>query len=77
MIDISPLPGVMKLEAVREVALAKIQHLLANVHIPKKALREMNNKTVNVVRKWLCLNTHATDDNTFLRQRGGVRCPEY
>lgn len=39
MIDISALPVIMKLDAVREVALAKIQHLLANVHIPQKVLR--------------------------------------
>jgi hypothetical protein len=43
MIDISPLPVVMKLDAVREVALAKIQHLFANVHIPQRFMRGINN----------------------------------
>ena len=39
LIDLSPLPVLMKFQAVREVALAKIQHLFANVHIPLKAQR--------------------------------------
>ena len=30
-----------------------------HVHIPQKVLCEMDNKTVNTVRKWLCLNTHS------------------
>ena len=33
LIDSSPLPVVMKLDAIREVALAKVQHLFANVHL--------------------------------------------
>lgn len=43
--------AVMKLEAVREVALAKVQHLFANVHIPQNFLTEINHKNVQVVRK--------------------------
>lgn len=60
LVDLSPLPIVMKLEVVRDVALAKIQHLFVNVHIPQKILREMTNKTVQLVRKWVGLNTHST-----------------
>ena len=50
MIDTYPLPVVMKLEAVRKVVLAKIQHLFANVHIPHKFLGEINNKIVEAVK---------------------------
>ena len=46
MIHSSPLPLVMKLEAIGQIALAKIHHLFSNVHIPKKVLYELNNKTV-------------------------------
>ena len=46
-----PLPVVRKLDAIREVALAKIQHLFANVHIPQNVLLDMNNKTVQAIRK--------------------------
>ena len=55
LIDLSPLPIVMKLEAVRVVALAKIQHPFANVHIPQNALRDMTNRTVTVqlARRWV------------------------
>ena len=59
LIDSSPLPVVMKLDAIREVALAKVQHLFANVHILQKVLQDMNNKTVQAVRKWLGLNSHS------------------
>ncbi len=47
MTDTSPLPRTMKLAAVPEIALSKVQHLFANVHIPKCTLTEMNNKTVH------------------------------
>ena len=39
----------MKLDAIREVALAKVQHLFANVHILQNVLQDMNNKTVQAV----------------------------
>ncbi|KAI9538430.1 hypothetical protein NQZ68_014174 [Dissostichus eleginoides] len=66
----------MKFQAVREVALAKIQHLFANVHIPLKALREMTNKTVQLVRKWVGLNTHSTRGIIFLPcGEGGLGVP--
>ncbi len=60
LIDASPLPVTLKVQAIRDIACSKIQHLFANVHIPQKVLCELDNKTVNVVRKWLCLNTHST-----------------
>ncbi|CAB1424613.1 unnamed protein product [Pleuronectes platessa] len=67
---------VMKLEAIREVALAKIQHLFANVHIPQNVLQDMNNKTVEAVRRWLGLNTHSTRDILFLsHKKGGLGVP--
>ncbi|XP_034086410.1 uncharacterized protein LOC117555601 [Gymnodraco acuticeps] len=76
LIDLSPLPVFMKFQAVREVALAKIQHLFANVHIPLKALREMTNKTVQLVRKWVGLNTHSTRCIIFLPcGEGGLGVP--
>lgn len=76
LVDLSPLPTVIKLEAVRDVALAKIQHLFANVHIPQKILREMTNKTIQLVRKWVGLNTHSTRDIVFLPcSKGGLGVP--
>ena len=36
---------VMKLDAIREVVLAKVQHLFANIHIQQNVLRDMNIKT--------------------------------
>ena len=76
LVDLSPLPVLMKLQAVREVALAKIQHLFANVHLPLKALREMTDKTVQLVRKWVGLNTHSTRSIIFLPCReGGLGVP--
>ncbi|KAF3851817.1 hypothetical protein F7725_005172 [Dissostichus mawsoni] len=76
LIDLSPLPVLMKFQAVREVALAKIQHLFANVHIPLKALREMTNKTVQLVRKWVGLNTHSNGDHLSPMWRGGAGSPQ-
>ena len=35
LIDTSPLRILMKLQAITELALAKIQHLFTNVHIPR------------------------------------------
>ena len=76
LVDLSPLPVLMKLQAVREVALAKVQHLFANVHLPLKALREMTNATVQLVRKWVGLNTHSTRGIIFLpRGEGGLGVP--
>uniref|UniRef100_A0A0E9W629 Uncharacterized protein n=1 Tax=Anguilla anguilla TaxID=7936 RepID=A0A0E9W629_ANGAN len=49
LIDSSPLPLVMKLEAIGQVALSKVQHLFPNVHIPKKVLHDLNNRTVQRV----------------------------
>ncbi len=58
LIDKCPLPLTMKLEAIRQVALSKVQHLFSNVHIQQKVLSKMDNKTVSLVRKWFGLNTH-------------------
>lgn len=49
LIDKCPLPLTMKLEAIRQVALSKVQHLFSNVHIQQKVLSEMDNKTVSLV----------------------------
>ncbi len=76
-IDESPLPLTMKLEAIRQIALAKVQHLFANVHIPRNILREMNNKTVATVRRWLGLNSHTTRDFIHHSAReGGLGVPD-
>ncbi len=56
LIDKSPLPLTMKLEAISQVVLSKVQHLFSNVHIQQKVLSEMDNKTVSLVRKWFGLN---------------------
>ncbi len=60
LIDKCPLPLTMKLEASRQVALYKVQHLFSNIHIQQKVLSEMDNKTVSLVQKWFGLNTHST-----------------
>ncbi len=65
LIDKCPLPLTMKLEAIRQVALSKVQHLFSNVHIQQKVLSEMDNKTVSLVRKWFGLNTYSTRDVIF------------
>ena len=53
-----------------------MQHLFANIHIPKCTLTEMNNKTVHLVRKWMGLNTHSTRDLIFhKRSEGGLGVP--
>lgn len=44
LIDSAPLPIMMKMQAIREIALSKIQHLIANLHIPQNILIELNNK---------------------------------
>lgn len=76
MVDSSPLPVAMKLQAIREIALSKIQHLFANIHIPKCILNELNNKTVSLARRWIGLNTHSTRDVLFHRSReGGLGVP--
>ena len=77
LIHSSPLPLVMKLEAIGQVAMSKIQHLFANVHIPRKILFELNNRTVQRVRQWFGLNTHTTRDIIFHSQReGGLGVPD-
>lgn len=76
LIDQCPLPTCMKLQAVRDIALSKIHHLFANVHIAKKYLTELNNKTVQLVRKWLSLNTHTTRSIIFMnKSEGGLGIP--
>lgn len=68
-----PLPLTMKLEAIRQVALSKVQHLISNVHIQQKVLSEMNNKTVSLVRKRFGLNTHSTRKIIFhYKWEGGL-----
>lgn len=67
----------MKLEAIGQVALSKIHHLFSNVHIPKKALYDINNKTVQRVREWFGLSTHTTRDFIFHSKReGGLGVPD-
>ena len=44
--DSSPQPVVMTPEAIREVARAKIQNLFASVHIPQKALHDIQYNTI-------------------------------
>ena len=61
----------MKLEAIGQIALAKIHHLFSNVHIPKKVLYELNNKTVQRVREWFGMSTHTTRDFIFHSKREG------
>lgn len=50
-IDASPLPVVVKPQAVRDITFSNIQHLFTNVHIPQKGLSEMDSRTVQLVRK--------------------------
>ena len=72
----APLPIRMKIKAIRQIAVAKIQHLFHNVHISQQNLLVMNNATVNIVRKWLCLNTRTTRDNPFQpRNTRGLEVP--
>lgn len=44
---------------VRQIALAKVQHMFCNVHIPRKVLCEINNRTVKMTMDWFkhSLNT--------------------
>ncbi len=66
----------MKLQAIRQVALSKVQHLFSNIHIQQKVLSEMNNKIVSLVRKWFGLNTHSTRYIIFHPQwEGGLGVP--
>ena len=51
LIHSSPLPLVMKLEAVGQVGMSKIHHLFPDIHIPRKALQEVNNRIVQRVRQ--------------------------
>lgn len=76
LINSSPLPLIMKLEAVRVLALSKVQHLLSNVHIPRKTLHLLTDKTVHLVRQWTGLNTHTTRNIIFHSKReGGLGVP--
>ena len=66
----------MKLEAVRVIALAKVQHLFSNVHVPQKSLCDLTDKTVHLVRQWTGLNTHTTRNIIFHSKReGGLGVP--
>ena len=68
----------MKLQAVRDMALSNFQHLFANVHIAKKTLKELNNKTVQLVWKWIHLNTtiNTTRSIIFMKKsEGGLGVP--
>ncbi len=76
LIDSSPLPIMMKIEAIRLIAMAKIKHLFKNVHIPQCTLSILNDEMVKLVRKWLCLNSHTTRDIIFQSRRdGGLGAP--
>lgn len=66
LVDLSHLPALMKLQAVREVALAKIKHLFANVNIPLMPLRKMMDTTVKLVRNYVDLNSHSTRGIIFV-----------
>ncbi len=61
----------MKIEAIRLIAIAKIQHLIMNAHIPQCTLSTLNDEMVKLVRKWLCLNSHTTRDIIFQSRRDG------
>ena len=75
-VDSAPLPVRMKIEAIKQIAVAKIQHLFHNVHISQQNLTTMSNETVNLVRKWLCLNNRTTRDIHFQpRKSGGLGVP--
>lgn len=65
LIDASPLPLLMKLDAIRQVALSRIQHLFSSVHFICKTQRELKNKVVSAVTKWFGLNTLSTRDIIF------------
>ena len=76
-INVSPLPLIKKLEAVRAIALAKVQHLLSNVHVPRKSLRDLTDKTVYFVRQWTGLNTHTTRNIIcHNKSEGGLGVPD-
>lgn len=64
------------MRSVRQIALAKVQHLFCKVHILWKFLCEINNKTVYIVRQWTSLNTHSTHGIIFhTEQEGGLGIP--
>ena len=66
----------MKIQAVREIALAKAQHLFVSVHLPKCTSTELNNRTMCLVRKWMGLNTHLMRNIIFHRTgEGGLGDP--
>ena len=61
----------MSLQAIPEISLSKIQHLFANIHLPKRILTELNDKTVSMARHWIGLNSHSTRDVLYHRVREG------
>ncbi len=75
LIDSSPLPIMMKIEAIRLIAIAKIQHLVMKVHIPQCTLSTLNDEMVKLVRKWLCLSSHTTRDLIQSRRDKGLGVP--
>ena len=76
LIDTSPLPLLMKLEAIGQIALSRIQHWFSNVHLMCKTLSELNDRIVLSVRKWLGLSNHTTGDIIFhSKQEGGLGVP--
>lgn len=72
LIDICPRLLIMKLEAIRQIALSKVQHLFSNVHIQQNARSEINN-TVSLVQKWFGLNRPCTGDINFSPPVGRLR----
>lgn len=77
-IDASPLPPLMKIDAIRQIALSRVQHFFANVHISRKILQDLNNKTVKTVRRWLGLNSHTTCDVIHhSRRERGLGVPDF
>ena len=60
------------------IAMSKVQHLFSNVHVPRKSLHDLTDKTVHLVRQWTGLNTHRTRDIIFHSKReGGLGVPNF
>ena len=77
-IDESPLPLLMKLDGIRQIAISKVQHFFANVHISRKVLQDLNNRTVKTVRRWFGMNSHTTRDVIHhSRREGGLGVPDF
>ena len=60
LVDAAPVHVTFKQPAIRDIDFSNVQRLYVNVHIKKIILCEMDNKTVNMVGRWLCLNAHST-----------------